>query len=172
MIIEHLKTHLNKQATITSEDIKIVDKYLEIVEELHQIPIAILKFACEKVSVILNLSRLNGEHTIKEFKDVIGIFILWEKFYQEDMKRIITAEYDLEDNDLKEHLQKFSVKGINCYQKCSLNQLTYLRTETEKTYLNIFHRARLQKVRKSLEDEIWTPADIYFDYYEILFFLF
>lgn len=35
MIIEHLKTHLNKLATITSEEIKIIDKYLEIVEELH-----------------------------------------------------------------------------------------------------------------------------------------
>lgn len=70
-----------------------MERYLNIVEELHSIPISILKFAYEKVSIILNLSHLNADHTVKEFKDVIAIFLSWEKFYQEDMKRIINVDY-------------------------------------------------------------------------------
>jgi hypothetical protein len=35
-----------------------------------------------------------------------------------------------------------------------------------------FHKERINKLRKILEDDLWTPCDISFDYYEILFFIF
>jgi hypothetical protein len=38
--------------------------------------------------------------------------------------------------------------------------------------LAAFHKERINKLRKLLEDDLWTPCDINFDYYEILFFIF
>ena len=62
-------------------------------------------------------------------------------------------------------------KGEAWYQKSSLGQLTYTRGEVENTYLATFHKDRVHHLRKNLEEDTWVPADIPFDYYEVLFYL-
>lgn len=46
-----------------------------------------------------------------------------------------------------------------------------MRAGQEKAYLQMYHKERQQQLRKYLENEIWVPADIPFENYEILSYL-
>jgi len=38
--------------------------------------------------------------------------------------------------------------------------------------MNLFHRDKINKMRKNLEEDLWVAADIPFEFYEIFFFIF
>lgn len=42
----------------------------------------------------MSLNKLNGEHNVKEFKELLSIFKNWDKFHQEEMKQIMVPELD------------------------------------------------------------------------------
>lgn len=49
-----------------------------------------------------------------------------------------------------------------------LNALTNLRSDKEKIFLNSYHKIEIQKLREELETDKWIPADIPFEFYDIL----
>ena len=85
--------YFKSEKAVQKDKLKSIDKYLEIVEELNSIPISMLRFAYDKVSVLLGLNRLTAEHSVKDFKELINIFRVWDRFYNEDMKEIMIVEF-------------------------------------------------------------------------------
>jgi hypothetical protein len=102
---------------------------------------------------------MSGE-IVKDFRDLICIFTQWEKLIQEEIGPLVVIEDERIIEKQKQSLTKFSQ-----------NQLSYLRQEIERIFLTNFHRDRMKKMQKYLEDDGWATADISFEYYEILYYL-
>lgn len=67
---------------------------LEIIDELNSLSITVLKFSCDKLQQLMSLNKLNGEHNVKEFKELLSIFKNWDKFHQEEIKQMMVPEFD------------------------------------------------------------------------------
>lgn len=67
----------------------MIEKYIEVVDEINSIPITMLKLANEKVCALLGLKPIGGERSIKEFRETINVYLFWDKFFEEDMKQLM-----------------------------------------------------------------------------------
>ncbi|CAD8142649.1 unnamed protein product [Paramecium octaurelia] len=162
---ENLKKTINLQIALAQSIAKNVldqPKHMEIIEEHFSIPVAMLKFANEKVALLLSSKRIASDSTVKDFVDLLQVYKFWDQFFQQDMSRI---NEDLQIND------KIMQKIRGQYQKCSINQLIYMRSAQEKQYLQNFHKEKKTQLNKYLENETWLASDVSFDNYEIITYL-
>ncbi|KAM3147169.1 Vacuolar protein sorting-associated protein 54 [Paramecium bursaria] len=129
------------------------EQAIEIAEEHASIPVAMLKFANEKVSALLGLKE---QALIAKLR----ISLIFFKFIN------IKLLEDLPKNERIIARVKLQL------QKCTLNQLIYMRAGQEKQYLQQFHQQKQAQIRKYFENEIWLPSDISYEFNEILNYLF
>lgn len=139
---------------------------LELAEELFSVIIMIVKFMSDKISEALNLKKIE-ELTVTQFRQFIHIFELIRSWVTNDLTKQILLRLEPKKPSLQNLLSKYN----SFCQKISILSLNNLRIEREKTFITIYSKDKRNNLKQCLEEEVWLPMDIPYQYINIISFI-
>ena len=169
LIVSSLITFYDSQDN--DGEVKDLDKntykiLVELAEDFSSVISMTVKFMSDKISEALNLKKIDYL-SVTQFRQFIHIFDLIKSWVNNDITKILTLKLEPKKPALQTLVQKYN--GFS--QKISILSLNNLRIEREKTFISIYSKDKSNNLRISLEDEIWAPMDIPYQYINIISYI-
>lgn len=152
-------------------EIKDLDKntykmLLELSDEIFSVITMIVKFMSDKLSEALNLKKIE-DLSVNQFRQFIHIFDLIRTWVSNDLLKKVVINIEPKKASLQTIVQKYNAFT----QKVSILSLNNLRIEREKTFISLYNKEKTNNLKVSLEDEIWAPMDIPYQYINIISYI-
>ena len=169
LIVSALITYYDSQDN--DGEVKDLDKntykiLVELAEDFSSVISMTVKFMSDKISEALNLKKID-DLSVTQFRQFIHIFDLIKSWVNNDITKTLTLKLEPKKPALQTLVQKYN--GFS--QKISILSLNNLRIEREKTFISIYSKDKSNNLRISLEDEIWAPMDIPYQYINIISYI-
>lgn len=135
-------------------------------EDFSSVISMVVKFMSDKVSEALTLKKID-DLSVTQFRQFIHIFDLIKLWVNNDLTKALTLKLEPRKPALQTLVQKYN----SFSQKISILSLNNLRIEREKTFISIYSKDRSNTLRQCLEEEIWAPMDIPYQYINIISYI-
>lgn len=114
---------------------------------------------------LINQRKLDEEISIPHFRRINNIFCFWDQFLENEVSPLMKIQSEgIQSVKIRTMIKKFN----NYFNKIPMTALNNLRIEMEKKFIESYHKQELQQLKQNLEDDKWVPADIPFEFYDII----